>query len=154
MYVGMVLQHLVGAKLELLLEGSGLKIDHYGASVADGPTSRSGDFLVGDTVIHVTTSPGEALMYKCRNNLNAGLQPIIVTLFNKLEMGKGNAGVLQIQKRVEILAIEQFLTANLYEHSRFQRARQQHTVEQLILRYNRIVDTVENDPSIRIQIGG
>lgn len=154
MYVGMVLQHLVGAKLELLLEGSSVTVEHFGASVADGPTSRQGDFLIGDSIIHVTTVPSDALMQKCRSNLNAGLKPIVVTLLNQITMGKGNAAVLQIGERVEILAIEQFLTSNVYEHSLFQRSRQQHTVEQLILRYNRIVDEVENDPSIRIQIGG
>lgn len=152
-YVGTVLQHLVGAKLELLLEGSGIAIEHFGASVADGPTSRSGDFTIADSVIHVTTSPSDALMQKCSGNISAGLKPIIVTLFDKLEMAKGNAEFRHIHERVEILAIEQFLTSNIYEHSQFQRSRQQHTVEQLVFRYNRIVDRVETDPSIRIQIG-
>lgn len=154
MYVGMVLQHLVGAKLDMLLRDSGPPVEQFGVSVADGPTSRSGDFVIGETVIHVTTSPGEALMQKCKTNLNAGLQPVIVTLFDKLEMAKGNASTLQIQRRVDFFSIEQFLTTNLYERSQFQRSKQQQTIEQLILRYNRIVDEVENDPSIRIQIGG
>lgn len=152
-YVGTVLQHLVGAKLELILEGSGVTFQHFGASVADGPTSRAGDFTIGDSVIHVTTLPSEALMYKCSSNISAGLKPIIVTLFDRLEMARGNAESRQIHERVEILAVEQFLSSNIYEHSHFQRARQQHTVEQLIIRYNRIVAEVETDPSIRIQIG-
>lgn len=152
-YVGTVLQHLVGAKLELLLEGTNLRIDHFGASVADGPTSRPGDFAVGDTVIHVTTAPGEALMQKCRNNISSGQKPIVVTLMRQLGMARGNAETLQIHERVEILAIEQFLTSNIYEHSRFSRTQQQSTVEQLIQRYNQIVDAVESDPSIRIHIG-
>lgn len=153
-YVGTVLQHLVGAKLEVLLEGTGLTVAHFGASVADGPTSRPGDFVIGDSVIHVTTAPVDALMEKCIGNINAGFKPIIVTLFSKLSMARGNAESRQIHERIEILAIEQFLTSNVYEHSLFQRSRQQHTVEQLIGHYNRIIDTAESDPSLRIQIGG
>jgi hypothetical protein len=152
-YVGTVLQHLVGAKLELLMADSDVNISHFGASVADGPTNRPGDFIVGDTVLHVTTAPSESLMHKCRNNINAGLKPIIVTLFSQLGMAKGNAELLAIHERIDILAIEQFLTANVYEHSRFQLIQQQHTIYQLISRYNNIVDLVKADPSLHIQIG-
>lgn len=153
-YVGTVLQHLVGAKLELLLESSGLTMQHFGASVADGPTNRPGDFTIGDSVIHVTTAPTDTLMQRCIGNINAGFKPIIVTLLSKLGMAKGNAENREIDERIDILAIEQFLTSNVYEHSLFQRSRQHHTVEQLIGHYNRIIDAVESDPSLRIQIGG
>lgn len=57
---GAVMQHLVGAKLEIALAGEG--IEHSGVSVADAPTGRKGDFLVGNTVVHVTTAPSEALI--------------------------------------------------------------------------------------------
>jgi len=54
-----MLQHLVGAKLNLLLDDP---IKHHGASVADDVSGREGDFVVEDVAIHVTTSPTEALI--------------------------------------------------------------------------------------------
>ena len=63
MVAGAVMQHLVGAKLELALpEGV---IEHKGFAVTDAPGRRKGDFLIGDTAIHVTTAPSEALIRKC-----------------------------------------------------------------------------------------
>lgn len=76
MYAGAVMQHLVGAKLDLITKGS---VTHHGFSVADAPSNRSGDFLLGDVAIHVTTAPGEALIRKCQGNLTSGLRPLIVT---------------------------------------------------------------------------
>jgi hypothetical protein len=43
-YVGAILQHLVGAKLDVVL-GNG-KITHHGFSVADQPSERKGDFYI------------------------------------------------------------------------------------------------------------
>jgi len=73
-----MLQHLVGAKLDLVL-GNG-KIEHHGFSVADQSTERRGDYEVEGVAIHVTTHPSEALVRKCAANLQAGLKPVIVTI--------------------------------------------------------------------------
>jgi len=78
MFLGAVLQHLVGAKLELVL---GHEVEGHGAFVADDVTGRLGDFQIEDFVIHVTTSPGEALLRKCAANLDHGLRPLIITTF-------------------------------------------------------------------------
>lgn len=56
---GTMLQHLVGAKLNLLLDSP---LQHHGANVADDVSGREGDFIVEDVAIHVTTSPSEALI--------------------------------------------------------------------------------------------
>ena len=45
MITGAVMQHLVGAKLELALPDEVL--EHHGFSVADSPSDRKGDFLIG-----------------------------------------------------------------------------------------------------------
>ena len=64
-YLGTVLQHLVAAKLCLILPEGSFEI--HGASVADGPTDRSGDFVINNTVIHCTTMPGALLIEKCQS---------------------------------------------------------------------------------------
>jgi len=81
--VGAMLQHLVGAKLDVVL-GEG-KIHHHGFSVADHSTARQSDFQIETVAIHVTTHPSEALISKCADNLQAGLKPLIITLGDGVE---------------------------------------------------------------------
>lgn len=66
MFVGAMLQHLIGAKLSLALPDA--TINHNGFSVADAVSSRSGDFDIGSATLHVTTAPGEAVIRKCAGN--------------------------------------------------------------------------------------
>ena len=83
-YLGTVLQHLVAAKLCLILPEGSFEI--HGASVADGPTDRNGDFVIGNTVIHCTTMPGALLIEKCKANLRAGCHPVIITILYKVKI--------------------------------------------------------------------
>lgn len=69
-YAGTVLQHLVAAKLCLVVPD----IEINGADVADAPTGRSGDFMIGDTAVHCTTMPGQALIEKCSENIACGIR--------------------------------------------------------------------------------
>lgn len=84
MFVCAMLQHLIGAKLSLVLPQS--EILHHGFSVSDSPTGRSGDFEVGGVSLHVTTAPGEAVMRKCAANLSAGRFPIVITVQSMLPL--------------------------------------------------------------------
>ncbi len=93
-YVGAMLQHLVGAKLDLLLAKG--KVHHHGFSVADHSTERTGDFNIEGIAVHVTTHPSEALVRKCAQNLRAGLKPVIVTI------GEGVGGAAFLLKNVQI----------------------------------------------------
>lgn len=149
MYAGAVMQHLVGAKLDLVTKGA---MAHHGFSVADAPSNRSGDFLIGDVAIHVSTAPGEALIRKCQGNLSTGLRPLIVTT----EDGVGGAKALSkqagVEDRLDIIEIEQFIATNVYEWSIFDRDARSTAVQQIIERYNRIVAAEESDPSLRIEL--
>lgn len=152
--VGTVLQHLVGAKLEIVFGGEGeLALQHFAAAVADTVSGRNGDFEIEDAVIHVTTSPAEALMHKCKQNLQASYRPIIVTLFDQVSMARGNAKTVGIRDRIEIIPIEQFLTMNIYERSKFKQLNQRDTLTRLIGKYNLIIDKCETDPSLKISLG-
>ena len=147
-----MLQHLVGAKLELVL-GDG-QVEHHSASEADQAEGRAGDFSLGDVAIHVTTSPGEALIQKCRDNLNAGLRPVLVTTSARTLVAEGLADSAGIANRVDVLDIEQFLAANLHERSLFSTEKRTTTTAELIRRYNAILDKVETDPSLKIELSG
>ena len=151
MVAGAVLQHLVGAKLELALPDT--EVEHNGFAVADAPGDRKGDFLIGDTAIHVTTAPSEALIRKCCTNLAANLRPLIITT----EAGAGGAVALaknaDVADRIEILEVEQFVATNVLEWSGFQLAQRPVTVRELIDCYNRIILECETDPSLKIAVG-
>ncbi|EKD63957.1 MAG: hypothetical protein ACD_51C00132G0001 [uncultured bacterium] len=151
MVAGAVMQHLVGAKIATALPD--VKIKHEGFSVADAPAGRKGDFLIGDTAIHVTTAPTEALIRKCCDNLAQNLKPLVITT----QSGVGGAIALaknaDVAERIDILEIEQFVAINVYEWSAFQQTKRTVTVRQLVEAYNRIIDQCETDPSLKIAMG-
>lgn len=149
MYVGAMMQHLVGAKLRILL---GSLVVPHGFSVADGPTNRSSDFLLGDVAIHVTTTPGEALLRKCKGNLSSGLRPLIITSEDGVGGARAFAKQTGVEERIDVIEIEQFLAANLYEHSKFSRDSRVATVGSLVEAYNDMVAECETDPSLRIEL--
>ena len=146
-----MLQHLVGAKLELAMPK--VQITHNGFSVADAVSDRSGDFMLDDTIIHCTTAPTEALLKKCKANLQSGKRPIILTLAKMIGAAEGMAETLGIEGRVEIMDALQFLAANLYEMSLFKAAQRKITMERLAKKYNEIISEHESDASLRINLG-
>ena len=148
-YTGTVLQHLVGAKLDLLLEGG---VNHHGASVADEVSERPADFVVGDTAIHVTTTPGEGVIRKCAGNLANGLRPLLVTLQRGVPVAEALAEQQSIRERLDVFDAGQFIAGNLYERARFKHERLRASAEQLIDRYNKIVSGCETDPSLRVEV--
>jgi hypothetical protein len=150
-YVGAVLQHLVGAKLELALPD--IQITHNGFSVADIVSDRSGDFAIDNAIIHCTTAPSEALMQKCKANIETGKHPIILTISKMIGAAEAKTEELGIDGRVEIMDALQFLACNLYEMSLFKAAQRKITIDKLIEKYNEIVSIHESDASLRIEVG-
>jgi hypothetical protein len=149
-YFGAMLQHLVGAKLDLVL-GNGV-ITHYGASVADRPKERRGDFEIDGVVIHVTTHPTEALARKCAENIQAGQKPVIVTVGDGVA---GSAFLLRnesLENRVDVIDATQFMTANIYERSLFKVSAYKVTFMKLLRRYNELVAAHETDPALKVNL--
>ncbi len=149
MFLGAVLQHLVGAKLELVL---GRAVECHGAFVSDSVTDRPGDYLIEDIVIHVTTCPGEALLRKCTDNLDHGLRPLIITTFRNVAVADTMAENVGISGRVEIFDVEQFVASNILELSKFKAAGRRLTVKELITHYNQLAEC-ENNPALLIKGG-
>jgi hypothetical protein len=148
--VGAVMQHLVGAKLEVLYPDQ--TIQHSGYSVADSPTGRSGDFQIGDCVIHCTTAPSPLLLLKCSDNLDRGLRPLIVSNIAGAALAESLAETEGISRRIEVLDITQFLVANMLEWTGFDGSKRRHTFEELVTHYNSIIDSCETDPSLKIEV--
>ena len=148
-YLGTVLQHLTAAKLSIILPAGSFEI--HGASVADTTTERSGDFVIKNTIIHCTTAPGAPLIEKCRLNLRGGCYPVIITIFDRVRTALDLASDAGLEDRVEVWDIQQFLSANIYEHSLFDEANRNSTIADIIDKYNEIVLASETDPSLRIE---
>ncbi|MDR0274474.1 MAG: DUF4928 family protein [Burkholderiaceae bacterium] len=148
-YAGAVLQHLVGAKLDCAL-GAG-RFEHNSFSTSDAQSSRAGDFFIGDVAVHVTTAPGEAVIDRCRDNLNDGHRPIIVTTKRGVTVAEGLAENAGVGDRIDIFEIEQFVALNLYELGKFAAEGRRDAVEDVVMRYNQIVEKFETDPSLKIE---
>lgn len=146
-YAGTLLQHLVGAKLELLMP----TVEIHGASDADDQTGREGDFIVGDTAIHCTTAPAGLLIEKCKSNLGHGLNPVIVTVSDRVVTARSLLEDAGIGSRVEVWDLQQFLSINVYEHGLFSSNDRRRFLADLISGYNGIIDECETDPSLHIE---
>jgi hypothetical protein len=148
-YLGAILQHLVAAKLALILPEN--KFEIHGASVADSPTDRSGDFVINNTIIHCTTAPGEPLIRKCKANIRANCLPVIITIFDRVKTALDLADDVGLSGRVEVWDIQQFLATNINEHSQFDYTARNGKLADIISKYNEIIDAKETDPSLKIE---
>jgi hypothetical protein len=149
-YRGAVMQQLVGAKLATLCPEK--HIAQFGFSVSDAMSARNADFVIGNVAIHVTTAPNNSLLQKCKENINAGLKPIIVTTNRGIAAAEAFAEQLGIEGRIDLLEIEQFIATNIYEISGFEQTKQDVTVKGLINKYNEIINSCETDLSLQIEI--
>ena len=137
---GTLMQHLVGAKLTSInMQG----LVHHSANQNDQDVSRTGDFDLGDVSIHVTSSPTESLLLKCQANLEASRRPLIVTLSNGVITAQSLAENIGLTDRIDIIDFEQFIATNIHEHSQFDLAARRTLIQELIARYNDLIDTHE-----------
>jgi hypothetical protein len=148
-YLGTMLQHLVAAKLSIILPSGKFKI--HGASVADFPTERSGDFVINNTIIHCTTAPGDPLIQKCKANIRGGCLPVIITVFDRVKNAYDLAADAEISGRLEVWDIQQFLSTNINEHGLFDERQRTTKLADIIERYNQIINEKETDPSLKIE---
>ena len=147
-----VLRYLVGAKLSLIIPQEALLQMHV-AHVADIGPDHDDSFSFGDTVIHVTSDPGEALIRKCAENIGNGYHPIIITTSNRMPLAEGLADMAGLANRIEAWDIEQFLSMNLNERGLFSQDGRKDMAVRLVEAYNKIIESCETDPSLKIQIG-
>jgi hypothetical protein len=147
--LGAVLQHLVAAKLSVILPPD--KFQVHGAFVADSPTDRGGDFVINNMILHCTTAPGEPLIQKCRANIRAGCLPVIITIFDRVRTAFDLSTDADLSGRIDIWDIQQFFSTNINEHSLFDSATRNSKFANIIGKYNAIIAEVETDPSLRIE---
>jgi hypothetical protein len=153
MYLGTMMQHLVGAKLQTVLSAAEQEqLVHHSANQSDQKPDRHGDFDLGDVALHVSTAPSESLVRKCGENLGRGKRPVIITTGKGLLTAEGlleNAG---LQDRVDVLEFEQFMAAGVLESGGFSQEARREAFVRILAAYNAVVDAHETDPSLRIEM--
>ncbi|WP_419934900.1 DUF4928 family protein [Candidatus Palauibacter sp.] len=149
-YAGAVLQHLVGATLDSALGPD--QIEHNSFSTADAPKGRVGDFAIGDIAIHVTMLPGTHLLERCRDNLEAGLRPVIITRGPGSAVAHELAHRYTIEHRIDVFEIGQFVAISVYNLGMYAAEGRRAAIRGIVQRYNEIIDRVETDPSIKIDL--
>ena len=99
----------------------------------------------------MTTAPGEAVIQRCRDNLDDGHRAVLVTRQRGLTVAEALADNVGLGDRIDVFEIEQFIALNLYERGRFEAERRRVALSDFVTRYNVIVDEVETDPSLKIE---
>jgi hypothetical protein len=151
MIVGTVMQHFVGAKLQTAL-GSRAVIEHHSANSNDAK-ARGGDFDIGDVSIHVTAAPSQALIEKCKGNLNDARKPIIVTTRHRSETAESLAEDAGLGSRLDVIEFEQFIATNVHELGVFEALGRIEAITEIVECYNSIIAEQETDPNLRIELG-
>ena len=98
---GAVAQHLVGAKLAVRYPD--LEIENFSYTTADQQLGRPGDFVVGDTVFHVTVAPMPPVVDKCEQNLRDGYRSMLLVVDSRLQAARQMMVAVDVQDRVGIL---------------------------------------------------
>lgn len=147
---GRVEQHLVGAKLERRFPTA--TIPNNPGHAGDAQTGRAGDFSLGTTVYHVTAAPARAVIEKCGANLAAGLHPVLLVPRDAVTKAVHVAEDVGLDKRITIVGIEDFVALNIVEMSEGKDADFVSTLSEIVAAYNRRLDEVETDMSLKIEI--
>jgi len=147
---GVVEQHLIGAKLERRY--TDVEVANFPSHAADDQTGRPGDFSIGDTVYHVTATPGPAVIQKCRENIKSGLHPVLLVPGERVVGAMNFAEYEGIEKRLSVIAIEEFVALNIIEMAAGQQTKFIEILQEIIGIYNRRLEKVETDISLKIEV--
>jgi hypothetical protein len=147
---GVVEWHLVGATLQR--RHPEIAIPNNPGHAGDAQTGRSGDFPLKDISYHVTATDGKEATERCQQNIEAGMHAVLLVPRRHLEKARTRADVIGILPRVSILAIEDFITQNIIEMSTSQQQDFFSTLKAIIDEYNRRLELVETDMSLKIEL--
>jgi len=147
-----VAHHLVGANLQIRLAASGVQVENHGYTPAEERSSKAGNFLVNDTVFHVTMSAIQHVVEKCASSMTLGYRCYVLVPTVHVDTARGLATILGIADDISVVAIEQFVGQNIDEMGGFSRGQLGTTVRLLLETYNTRVQAVETDPSLLIEI--
>jgi hypothetical protein len=147
---GPTMRHLIGATLQR--RHPDIAIPNHPGHAADAQTGRSGDFPLPNVSYHVTATDGKEAIERCRQNIGAGIHPVLLLPKRQLLKANAYAEIAGIESRISIIAIEDFITQNVIEMSTHQRQDFFSTLKAIVDEYNRRLEAVETDMSLKIEL--
>jgi Domain of unknown function (DUF4928) len=145
---GPVAQYLVGAKLALRFPGELVENKSY--STADAPQEKPGDFLLGDTVFHVTVAPMSAVLEKSDRNIGDSLRPWLLVPERLVALFRQEAETY-LHGPFTLSSIEGFVSQNVAELAGFSDELEPVQLLQLLDTYNQRVGEVDLDRTMLIE---
>lgn len=91
-------------------------------------------------------------MHQCFADSDGRLRPLVISSSAGAVQTEALAQEVGMDRKVEVLDITQFLVSNMLEWTGFNGNQRRHTFEELITRYNAIVEACETDPSLKIEV--
>lgn len=147
---GVVEQHLVGAKLARRF--TGFDVPNFPAHAADSQTGRPGDFVMAQSIYHVTAAPSRAVILKCADNIAAGLQPVLLVPAEQEYRARALAQEEGIDAALAIISIEAFVAVNILELATEEGRDFFGILQEIVEIYNRRLAEVETDLSLQIEV--
>ncbi|MEV4124872.1 DUF4928 family protein [Nocardia sp. NPDC049707] len=148
---GAIVQHLVGAKLQIRFPDEEINIESY--TTADKQTGRAGDYQIGHTAIHVTMAPSIAVFQgRCADNIRQGFRPRVLVPKDQLGRAEVHAEDAGIANKVAIQSIEDFIGTNIEEVASFRQDHVRTELRRLLDLYNHRIETAEADLSLKVEI--
>ena len=143
--------YLVAAMLqERYLKG--LVVPNFPNHGGDVKTKRAGDFDIGRVSYHVTVNPTRDHLRKCKDNAASNRIPVLIVPANKVVDARFYARDEGIETRVTVLSLEDFIAQNVIEMSSERDNDLFATMTSIIHEYNRRVQEIETDPSLKIEV--
>lgn len=100
----------------------------------------------------MTSIPDPQLIDRCLADRRRGFGPLIISTRVGALHAEDLADQIGKSKVIEVLDITQFLVAHMLEWTTFDGSKRRNTFEELIARYNLIVEDCETDPSLKIEV--
>lgn len=136
--------NLIAATLDLLFPS---------ILIAEKPSNvGTKSLILGTTCFHVTASPSSAVVSKCAANIQSGLHPVLLVPREQAAKSRHLAEDKGIINDVTIIAIEDFVASNIIELSNGKQSEFINTLRSIIDAYNRRLEEVETDMSLRIEV--
>lgn len=129
-----------------------MEVPNHPGHAADAPTRRSGDFPLRDVSYHVTATDGKEAVARCKQNVETGVHPVLLVPKRYIEKATIYADIAGIGDRVSVLSIEDFITQNVIEMSTQQQQDFFSTLRAIVDEYNRRLEQVETDMSLKIEL--
>lgn len=101
---------------------------------------------------HVTATSGKEAILRCKENIESGVHPVLLVPREHLAIAVLRASDEGIANRISILAIEDFITQNVIELSTERGEDFFKTLQAIVTAYNKRLEEVETDMSLRIEL--